>query len=123
MTDRALSEEAMLASLRDIALPSHAAGGLAADVFMTIALAGIAGLVVAGVLRLFSLRRIARPEPTIRDRLESVRALPDADRRIALLHMLRRHAPERYREIARDLYRPQSAVTAQRLEVELERLV
>lgn len=123
MSDRALSEEAMRTSLHDINLPFDAAGGVLADIAVTIGLAGAAALLVAGLLRTFSLRTRPESPVTIKDRLAQTESLPEDLRRIALLHLLRQHAPVRYAEIARDLYRPQAGVTAQTLQAELDRLV
>lgn len=123
MTDRALSEASMLASLRDIHLPAEAAGGLGADIAMTIGLAGLLALVVAGGLRLLSLRRRPGARPGLHDHLALARALPEAERRVMLLHLLRDRAPDRYAALARDLYRPGAALPVAQLETELERLV
>jgi hypothetical protein len=123
MSDRALTEEAMLASLRGIDLPSEAAGGLPADIALTIGLAALAACAVAGLLRLFSLTRRPAAPPSLRQRVEDARSLPEADRRILLLHLLRERAPERYADIARDLYRPDRAPSAARVEAELQHLV
>ncbi len=123
MTDRALSEEAMLASLQDISLPAHAAGGLIADVAVTVGLAGVAAFIVAGGLRLFSQRSRKSHPPSLRDHLARAQAFPETRRRVLLLHLLRQHAPERYAQLARDLYRRETGITAEALQAELERLV
>ena len=123
MTDRALSENAMLASLHDIRLPTEAAGGLVADVAMTIGLAGVAALLVAAGLRLVSQRIGANGPPSLQDRLAGIQHLPEEHRRLALLHLLRQRAPERYAQIAQELYRPKAGVTAQAVQAELDRLV
>ena len=112
MTGRALSEETMLASLRDIDIPAQAAGGLPADIAMTVGLAGAAALLVAGVLRLLSQKHRSKPATTLQDRLNAARVLPEGDRRVALLHLLRDQSPERYRQVARDLYRPEATLPA-----------
>lgn len=123
MTDRALSENVMLSSLRDIDLPAHAAGGLAADIAITLGLAGFAALAVAGLLCLMSLQRVPAARDTLQLRLEDARALPEEDRRLALLHLLRDRDPDRYYALVRDLYRPNGGPDADQLEKELARLV
>lgn len=123
MTDRALSEEAMLASLHDISLPGHAAGGLPAEIAVTVGLAGAAALLVASFLRLFSQRLRQQAPPSLKDHLARVQEFPEDRRRLALLHLLRQYAPDRYGQVARDLYHPNADVTVQGLQAELDRLV
>ncbi|MCV3274054.1 hypothetical protein [Roseobacter sinensis] len=118
MTDRALSEEAMLASLRDIQLPAEAAGGLVADLAATVGLAGLVALILAGLIRLLS-RSAQRPQR--RDPLAESRALPEAERRVALLHLLRARAPERYAAIRGEIYAPGGGVDLATLEAEVRR--
>lgn len=106
MSETALSETAMLSSLRDIRLPAEAAGGIWADVAVSAGLAGLAALTVAGLVRLISLR-LHTPSPvTLRDQLAELEHLPEADQRVGLLHLLKQVAPERYAEIRKTLYRP-----------------
>ena len=113
----------MLTSLRDIRLPAEAAGGMAADLAATIALAGCVALVIASILRVLSLRRRVEKTDSLADELARLRHLPEADRRVALLHMLRACAPERYNALRGALYRPTEAVTTAKLEAEVERIV
>ncbi|MEM9577780.1 MAG: hypothetical protein AAF999_12290 [Pseudomonadota bacterium] len=123
MSARALSEEAMRASLHDISLPASAAGGVLAEIAVTIGLAGVAAVLVACLLRLFSLRTQPTPQDSLEDHLAKIESLPEDRRRVVLLHLLRQHAPARYAEVARDLYRLRSSVTTQALRAELDRLV
>ncbi|WP_299672006.1 hypothetical protein [uncultured Roseobacter sp.] len=116
MTDRALSEEAMLASLRDIHLPAEAAGGIAADVAAVIGLGCLGALFFAGLIRLLSLR-VRKPAPA--DPLVAVQDLPEAERRVALLHVLREAAPERYAAIRGAIYAPGGGVDLATLEAEV----
>jgi hypothetical protein len=78
---------------------------------------------VAGLLRLFSQQHRPVPVTTLRDRIDAARTLTEADRRVALLHLLRDRAPDRYRQVARDLYHPDAILPVEQLEAELERLV
>ena len=119
MSGRALSEEAMLASLQGLDLPAEAAGALAGDLTVAVGLGALAALAVALLLRLVSLRGRPARAPTLRQLVDAARALPEAERRLQLLHLLRARAPERYRALAHDLYRPDSDLTAERLEREL----
>ncbi len=121
MDDRALSETAMLAGLRDIRLPAEAAGGLLADVTATVALACMAALACAALLRLFGQRqKTHRPAP-LADHVAALKNLPEADRRVALLHMLKRHAPERFATLQNSLYRPGNHISVADLQREVER--
>lgn len=122
MTDQAMSEAAMLISLRDITLPFEAAGGSAADIAATVGLAGVLALIIAGMLRLFSMRRPAAASP-LRGQFLAIREMPDDARRVALLHLLRQAQPERYAAIKGALYQPEGGVDIATLEAEVARLV
>jgi len=122
MTDQAMSEAAMLISLRDITLPVEAAGGLGADIAATVGLAGVLALIIAGMLRLFSMRRTAAASP-LRGQYLAIREMPDDARRVALLHLLRQAQPERYAAIKGALYQPGGGVDIATLEAEVARLV
>lgn len=119
---KAMSQDAMLASLRDIHLPAHAPGGLLAEILMAAGLAGCAALALVMLVRLFSFREKTAGPPTIADQLASAQRLPEADRRVALLHLLRAHAPERFAQVRAGLYRPGADNLAQ-LEAEVAHLV
>jgi hypothetical protein len=122
MTDQAMSESAMLISLRDITLPVDAAGGLGADIAATVGLAGVLALIIAGMLGLFSMRR--RVEiPPLRGQFLAIREMPDDARRVALLHLLKQAQPEHYAAIKGALYQPGGGVDTATLEAEVTRLV
>ncbi len=118
-----MSETAMLASLRDIDLPSVAAGGVIADLAVTVGFAGVAALIVAGLLRLVSIRRSQGADGDLRIQLARLAQKPPADRRVALLHLLRAHAPDRYAAVKGRLYEPGGGVDIETLEAEVARLV
>lgn len=118
MSEGALSREAMLASLRDIRLPEAAAGGWPSDLAVAVGLASAAALIVALAARLISQQRLKPSIPTPREELDHALGLPEADRRIALLQILRDRAPERYRALTRDLYSPDGAPDTRALEAE-----
>lgn len=123
MSERALSEAAMLASLRDIHLPADAPGGALADLGVVIGGAALAALLAVAVLRGLSTRR---PRPTahsLRRELDALRTMPEAARRVALLHVLRAHAPERFEQVKGALYEPGGGVDLPTLEAEVARLV
>ena len=120
MTDRALSEAAMRAGLQDISLPAQAAGGMVAELALTVGLAGLAALALGVLLRALS-RRKPKPE-TPRDALSALQNLAEPERRIAILHVLRARAPERYAQLTRDLYRADTSLSLAALEAEVRRL-
>lgn len=122
MSDRALSETAMLTSLRDIRLPVDAAGGLPADVAVTVGLAALAALIIAGTLRVLSQRKKPARPVSLQTRLTGLSQMPDGERRIALLHLLRAHAPDRYAALRGDLYVPGGGIDLGALEAEVRRL-
>ena len=124
MTDRAMSEGAMLTSLRDIQLPAEAAGGLAADVAAAIGLAGVCALLVVGCLRALSLRKQQNVgSGSLASKLVELSGLPDAERRVALLHILKARAPDRFAAVRGALYEPGGGVDIATLEAEVHRLV
>ena len=98
MAEGALSHEALLAGLRDIRLPTEAAGGALAE---GIAAAGLGLLLAAGVAQFARLvtarRRPPAPVPS---------PPPAADPRLALLARLKATRPERFATLAPHLYRP-----------------
>ena len=122
MSDRALSEAAMLTSLRDIRLPVEAAGGMAADIAAALGLAGLAALIVAGLLRLLAQRRPRTTQTSLQDRLAALEALPEDARRVAMLHLLRAQDPARYAAIKGTLYQPGGGADLATLEAEVARL-
>ena len=120
MTDHAaaegaMSEAAMLASLHDIRLPASAPGGAFADVAAAVAVAALATLLLLGVLRLFTTRR---PKAEAGDHQNPIPGdLPEARRRVELLHRLKRQAPDAFSRLRSRLYRP-GAITVQEIERE-----
>lgn len=123
MNEGGLSETAMLAGLRDIHLPPGTAGDNIAEIAAAVALAGLAALLLASLFRLFSLRRPTARVPNAADRVAALAALPEPARRIACLHLLRDHAPERYALLKDRLYRPRDSLDLETLQAEVERHV
>ncbi|MEO3416453.1 hypothetical protein AAFO92_17520 [Roseovarius sp. CAU 1744] len=107
MTDRALTEEAVLAGLQDIRLPVDAPGGLLADFLLVIGLGLCLALCLGTVLRLFtSARQRARRPPTLAQQVDASKALPEEQRRIMLLHLLKTARPEAFATLSDRLYHP-----------------
>lgn len=123
MTDRAISKEAMLTSLRDIRLPAEAPGGAAADLAVATGLACLLALALAAILRALSREPGKKTGATLQDHLAALEGKPEAERRLALLHLLRAHAPERHAALKGALYKPSGGVDAATLEAEVARLV
>jgi len=117
MSERGLSETAMLASLQDIHLPTEAAGGWLADLAASI---GVAALLACGIImiaRLVSTRRTVKRTLTLAEQIAAL----DGASRIALLHVLKQHAPERYAVLQGELYRPDE-LDLERIEAEVARV-
>ncbi|MEM8951038.1 MAG: hypothetical protein AAGC99_17090 [Pseudomonadota bacterium] len=123
MTDRALSEEAMLQALSDIRLPADAAGGALGDMAAAIAMAGIFALLIGGAIRLMSRKRTKERAPSLADILEALQDKPEAERRLALLHLLKARAPDRFEALRTGLYRRDAAGDIDELEAEVRALV
>lgn len=123
MSDRAMTKEAMLTSLRDIRLPADAPGGFVADLAVAIGLACAVALMIAALLRVLSLRARPLQGQTLQDRLAALAGRPEVERRVALLHLLRQYKPDRFADIRGALYRPDSGVDLSALEAEVARIV
>ncbi|WHZ37800.1 hypothetical protein [Sagittula sp. MA-2] len=104
MTGEAITEETLQASLHDIRLPSEAPGSFAAELAATLALACLGALVLGAGMRLATVR--ARP-PDPQSDLARIATLPDDARRVALLTLLKTHAPDRFEALKQSLYRPE----------------
>jgi len=117
----AIDESALQAGLRDIRLPGEAVGGWLAEMSATVALACILVLVVGGVLWLLSERRAKPRLRTLQDELASLEQLPEDRQCTALLHLLKRHAPEKFAALGQSLYQPNSGLRAADLRAELLR--
>ena len=120
--ERSFSEETMLASLHDIRLPADASGGVFAELLVAIGLAALAALLCVALLRSVFARVPKARASTLADEVARVQGLPVAARRIAQLHLLRDHAPERYQSLSAALYAP-GALDDAALDQEVSRLV
>ncbi|MEP3844621.1 MAG: hypothetical protein ABJM43_04685 [Paracoccaceae bacterium] len=123
MSDSALSEAALLASLRDIRLPAEAAGGFLAEIAVAVGMAGLCAIGLVLLLRLISRRQGPVDPPTLQDHIDALAQCTDAERRVGLLHLLLIHAPNRFAELKPGLYRPNSSLDSQQLETEVARFV
>ncbi|NOE27022.1 hypothetical protein [Ruegeria sp. HKCCD6157] len=106
MSEKALSEATMLASLRDIHLPAEAAGGAVAEYAAVLGIAALASVGCVAILRLLSVRTAANRRPDPPDRSVEQPGWSVDRRRVALLHKLRTQSPKRYAELTGDLYQP-----------------
>lgn len=121
MSEGALSKEAMLAGLEDIRLPADASGGLIAELAVAVGLAAMLAAAVLFLIRLFGVVRPPAPGVGMEDKISALRDLPDADRRLKLLHLMKERAPERYAAVRDNagLYRPDGGPDLTDLEAEL----
>jgi len=120
--EQSFSEETMLASLRDIRLPDTAAGGVFADILVSIGMAALAAMLCIGGLRVFFRPRRRSSGVTLGQLVQDAIALPESDRRVALLHILKQHAPEQHKALSGALYAPGKLDLTQ-LEAEVAQLV
>ncbi len=123
MSGQGMSEATMLASLRDIRLPAEAAGGLAGDIAVVICFAALAALCVGALVRLLSLRASKRVELSARDRMVALTDLPDPQKRVGLLHLLKELDPAGYGTVKGALYQPSGGIETATLEAEVARRV
>ncbi|UUV08152.1 MULTISPECIES: hypothetical protein [Ruegeria] len=106
MSEKALSEATMLASLRDIHLPAEAAGGAVAEYAAVLGIAALASVGCVAILRLLSIRTAANIQLGPSDQSAEQPGWSVDRRRVALLHKLRAQNPKRYAELTGDLYQP-----------------
>lgn len=120
----AISEATLLAGLYDIRMPAAAAGGLTANIAVAVGLGLICAVAVSTVLVIFR-RPNDRPAPPVdfADRIDRLRLLPDHERQVALLHLMRSAAPEAMPADPEALYRPGGLPAVTALEAELLRRV
>lgn len=117
MADRALTEEAVLAGLQDIRLPVDAPGGILAELLVVIGLGLLLALVLGMALRTLSRPRARTPgSATLADRMARLSDLPDTERRLALLHLLKEVRPDAFKRLAAGLYRADGLPDAAMLE-------
>lgn len=122
MSGEAISEEVLQASLRDVRLPGEALGGLVAELSAALALACLAALLAGVVLRAVSRRR-PPPAAPLSEAISRAEALEEPQRRLAFLHLLKTHAPERFAALKGSLYRPEGPPDTASLKADLERHV
>lgn len=115
MREGAISKDALLASLRDIRLPEAGSADLVSNLTATLALASVLALLLVGLFQLLS--RPGQHQDATRE------TLSDAERRLALLRLLKDRAPERYAALRPRLYRPDGDLDAATLEAEVARHV
>lgn len=106
MSEKALSEATMLASLRDIHLPAEAAGGALAEYAVVLGIAALASVGCVAVLRFLSVRVTENRSKIPADHFADHPGWSVDRRKVALLHRLRAQNPTRYAELRGDLYQP-----------------
>ena len=121
MSGEALSEAALQAGLHDIRLPAAVAGGQLAELAAAVALAGVAALMIGLLARPFLVRKKIQPQPSLAEQLSRLDTLPEPERRIGLLHLLKSHDPSRFADIRDSLYRPETAPQTAELRAALMR--
>ena len=104
--EQGFSRETMLAALRDIRLPGDAAGGWLAEMLVSIGLAALAALICLALLRLVFRHKTTPKALTLAETIQQVETLPEQAQRVALLHLLKQHAPERFAALSQRLYAP-----------------
>ncbi|WP_299897651.1 hypothetical protein [uncultured Ruegeria sp.] len=106
MSEKALSEATMLASLRDIHLPAEATGGVFAEYAAVVGIAALASVGCVAILRFLSIKTAANMQMGPSDQTAERPGWSVDRRRVALLHRLRVENPKRYDELTGGLYQP-----------------
>ena len=123
MSEKGLGEAALLDGLRGIHLPPEDEWGWMADILASVALAGLAAILLGLLLRLFSKRTERVREPSLAEKLDGLTGLPDDEVRVGLLHLLREYAPERYEAVKGKLYRKEGNLALETLRQEVRNAV
>lgn len=123
MTDSALTHDDLIAGLHGMRLPDAAPGGLLADLAAAGAVGLLAGCVLALLFSLVSRPHPAARQPSLADRLDALARLPEADRTVELLHLLREHDPDAVRALRDQLYRRDAPLALADLEDRVRRHV
>lgn len=103
MAESTIPDE-MLAGLRDIRLPDIAPGGLIAEIAVAVGFGLLVGCVFSFLLPLIS-RNTRETAISLRDQLSLISTLPEPERSIALLHLIRQMNPEAAASLKDRLYR------------------
>lgn len=106
MSEKALTEATMLASLRDIHLPAEAAGGVFAEYAAVFGIAALASVGCVAILRFLSIKATANKPLETPDQFTEQLGWSADRRKVALLHRLRVQNPTRYAELRGELYQP-----------------
>lgn len=121
MAERALTAQAVKDGLQDIRLPPDAPGGMAAELLVAVALGLLLAVLLGQALRLVTVVRPAARPPRLGQRIAALAPLPDEDRRLALLHLLKETDPAALARLSAALYRPGGLPPAAEIEAELSR--
>ncbi len=101
----ALGQDALVAGLHDIHMPTALPWQVVADLMAAMAVGGAAALAIGLALRAFSLRRDAQSPPSLVEQVSALHSLPAGERRTRLLGLMKRHRPDRFAAIRPNLYR------------------
>lgn len=120
MAEDDFSKETMLEGLHDIRLPASAPGGLIAEMAVMIGVAMVCALLVSFLLPVV-FRRVKPPvaEPTIADKIAAAAELPETERAIALLQLIRTQKPEAMPVTSAQLYTAYAFPSVAQLEAAL----
>lgn len=120
MSDRALTVEAVLAGLQDIRLPAGAPGGLVAELLVALGAGLLCALAFGLMLRAFTtVLEQKKRSPTLADRVQLAATLPEEQRQLQLMHMLKSTRPDAFAVVAGNLYRRDGLPDSKTLEKEL----
>lgn len=118
MADALITAEDLVAGLHDIRLPSHAAGGVVADVAAAAGLGLIAALFIALLVPLVSVRLASARSEVLKDQIAALEGLSPEERGVALLRMIAARNPGSS-VLSGDLYTRDGLPSVEALEAEL----
>jgi len=94
MATGGLTTEDLANSLQDIRLPDAAAGGLLAEILAALGVGLLLAFCVGMIVRLVSRRRSAPRLATLAERIVALEDLPEPERALGLLHILKERDPQ-----------------------------
>lgn len=104
MADQPSPSIDLLSGLYGNRLPETAAGGIWADMLVAVGIGLLCAVAVSSLLPLITSERRQKPTVTLRVEIARLESLPDAARKIGLLHLLRERDPRSFHALRSRLY-------------------
>lgn len=121
MADPTLPNE-LLAGLQDIRLPESAPGGLIAELAAAVGVGLLISSVLSFLIPILTRKETQNRAPSLDEKLDAARQLPEAERSVSLLHMLREQDKDAVDALQKRLYGQAEFPSSQELEQQLRQI-